>query len=119
MRKPKKPCKYPGCPELTDGYYCAVHQKIADKQYEKYGRDKVNQKFYSSTEWRAVKKRHLMIEPLCRECMKDNKLIKATIVDHIIPRRQGGAPLDDNNLQSLCWSCHSRKSAKEGSRWGR
>jgi len=35
-----------------------------------------------------------------------------TEVDHIIPRQDGG----DNsreNLQSLCKSCHSRKTAKE------
>ena len=34
-------------------------------------------------------------------------------------QEKSGAPLDENNLQSLCWSCHSRKSAQEGSRWGR
>lgn len=25
-RKPKKPCAYPGCPNLTDGRYCPEHQ---------------------------------------------------------------------------------------------
>ena len=118
-RKPLKPCKYGGCPELTDGNYCKEHQKLVDSQYNKYGRDKASQRFYQSGEWRVTKKRHLMCEPLCRECMKDNKLTKATLVDHITPIKKGGAPLDENNLQSLCWSCHSKKSAEEGSRWGR
>ena len=24
-RKPKRPCKHPGCPNLTEGDYCEVH----------------------------------------------------------------------------------------------
>lgn len=37
-------------------------------------------------------------------------------VDHIVGRRAGG--LDElANLQTLCLSCHSRKTATEG-RWG-
>ena len=38
-RKPKKPCSYPGCPELTDGRYCEKHQKQENARYEKYDRD--------------------------------------------------------------------------------
>jgi 5-methylcytosine-specific restriction protein A len=118
-RKPKRPCAYPGCPKLTGGQYCEEHKKLTDKQYNLYERDKTSQRFYQSTEWKMVKKRHLAIEPLCRECKKNGKLTKAAMVDHILPIKQGGAALDDNNLQSLCWSCHSRKSVKEGSRWGK
>ena len=33
--------------------------------------------------------------------------------------KQGGSKLDLKNLQSLCWSCHSRKSVEEGSRFGK
>ena len=117
--KPKRPCSYPGCPRLTDGQYCEEHQKLMDSQYNKYQRDKKAQRFYQSKEWKLVKKRHLQIEPLCRECKKKGVLVRATMVDHIVPIKQGGSPLDDSNLQSLCWSCHSRKSAQEGSRWGK
>ena len=41
------------------------------------------------------------------------------MVDHIQPIKQGGQALDMDNLQSLCWSCHSAKSIKEGSRFGK
>jgi 5-methylcytosine-specific restriction endonuclease McrA len=41
------------------------------------------------------------------------------MVDHIVPIRFGGRSLDMDNLQSLCWSCHSAKSIKEGSRFGK
>ena len=33
--KPKRPCAYPGCPELTDGRYCAEHQKIITAHYNR------------------------------------------------------------------------------------
>ena len=34
-RKPKHPCSYPGCPELTEGRYCKAHQKEMDREYNK------------------------------------------------------------------------------------
>lgn len=27
-RKPKRPCRYPGCPNLSDGVYCEVHRTL-------------------------------------------------------------------------------------------
>jgi 5-methylcytosine-specific restriction endonuclease McrA len=48
-------------------------------------------------------------------CLKEGRYTTATIVDHIVPIRQGGARLDINNLQSLCHSCHTIKSNEEGS----
>lgn len=29
-RKPKRPCRYPGCARLTDGVYCAEHEKVLE-----------------------------------------------------------------------------------------
>ena len=37
-RKPKRPSAYPGCPNLTDGTYCAEHKKYTQLQYSKYER---------------------------------------------------------------------------------
>ena len=31
--KPKKPCAYPGCPNLTDGRYCSKHQQKVNSNY--------------------------------------------------------------------------------------
>lgn len=117
--KPKKPCAYPDCPELTHGYYCDKHKKQMDADYNKNRRDKVSQKFYQSSAWQNLKKLKLATNPLCEECQRNGKLVPAKMVDHIVPIKQGGEPLAINNLQSLCWSCHSRKSVKEGSRFGR
>ena len=40
-------------------------------------------------------------------------LIKATEVDHIKRKEDGGTDAIDN-LQSLCGPCHATKTAKEG-----
>lgn len=59
----------------------------------------------------------LAAEPFCRECWKQRReRVRATDVDHIIPHR-GSMKLftDPGNLQSLCHSCHSIKTAAEKS----
>lgn len=118
-RKPKRPCSYPGCPKLVDGQYCEEHKKLTDSQYNKYGRDDFTKYFYKTPEWRYARKKQLDTQPFCEECLKEGKRTKATMVDHIVPIKQGGDKFAPSNLQSLCWSCHSRKSVLEGSRWAK
>ena len=113
--KPKKPCAYPGCPELTNDRYCPEHKKLMDSQYNTYVRSRSSTEFYNSHAWKKKRANFLIEHPFCVECWKNGKLTKAQIVDHIIPIKMGGEPLDDSNLQGLCWSCHSRKSVLEGS----
>lgn len=45
-RKPKRPCSYPGCPELTDRRFCEEHAKKEAARYEKYDRDPATRKRY-------------------------------------------------------------------------
>ena len=117
--KPKRPCSYPGCPRLVDGQYCEEHKRLTDKQYNLYGRDDFTKNFYKTPEWRYARKKQLEAHPFCEECLKVGKRTKATMVDHIVPIKQGGDKFAPSNLQSLCWSCHSRKSVEEGSRFGK
>lgn len=65
--------------------------------------------------WRRIRMMHLADEPLCQRCGG-----AANVVDHIIPKAQGGTD-DEENLQSLCESCHNRKTACEdgGGTFGR
>jgi 5-methylcytosine-specific restriction enzyme A len=58
--------------------------------------------------WRAARKRFLVNHPLCAECERVGKLIAATIVDHIIPRKGDTNRFwDDSNWQALCRQCHN------------
>ena len=117
--KPKKPCSYQGCPKLTNDRYCELHQKKRTEEYNKYERDNFTKIFYNSKKWRIIRKRQLEAHPFCEECLKNGKRTKAIVVDHIIPIKKGGDMYDYTNLQSLCASCHSKKSVLEGSRFGK
>ena len=116
-RKPKHPCRYPGCPELTEGRYCPVHQKEMDREYNS---NRPYKKLYNSSRWQGLRRYVLNKQPLCVECLKAGVVTPATVVDHIEPHK-GNVDLfwDENNLQSLCKSCHDRKTAKEDGRWKR
>jgi 5-methylcytosine-specific restriction protein A len=115
-RKPKRPCSYPGCPRLTDGRYCDEHQKLTDKQYNKYQRNPEHRKRYGRA-WKRIRDRYIKAHPLCEECFKYNRLNPAEEVHHIIPLAKGGTH-DDDNLMSLCKACHSSITARSGDRWG-
>lgn len=75
-----------------------------------------NAAFYHSVEWKRVRNLQLMQHPICQECERQGKVTPATVVDHIKPINEGGERLDQRNLQSLCETCHNKKSAKEGRR---
>ena len=107
--KPKRPCNYPGCPELTHEGYCKKHKPQAVREYNRYARSEDSKKFYNSTAWRRLAKAQLKREPLCSECMRNGRVCPAEIADHIKPIADGGARLDFDNLQSLCRACHNKK----------
>ena len=54
----------------------------------------------------------LNTHPLCEECKRRGVFAPATVVDHITPHKGDHNKFNDmSNLQSLCRSCHSRKSS--------
>ena len=111
--KPKQPCNYPGCAELSDGRYCEVHRRQVNAEYNRYTRDEDSKRFYASAAWRRLSRMQLMREPLCVVCYGAGRITPAEIADHIMPIRDGGARLDLSNLQSLCRGCHNKKHNKE------
>lgn len=115
--RPKRPCSYPGCPELVADRYCEAHQKLIDARYNKFQRNPATGKRYGG-EWRKIRGRYIKAHPLCEMCKKAGKLIPAEEVHHIIPLSKGGTHVE-SNLMSLCTSCHSTITAQEGGRWGR
>ena len=63
--------------------------------------------------WRKLRVRVLMEEPTCRLCREIGRTTLATVVDHVVAKRDGGTDARDN-LQGLCAPCHdSVKAAQE------
>jgi len=97
-----RPCLYPGCSKLVKSGRCTKHAKA----YTKYT-NRPNDPALNNRTWRKLRKLVLARDPICKHC----KRVPSVDVDHIVPRKDGG----DNsmsNLQGLCKSCHSKKSAK-------
>lgn len=71
---------------------------------------RVGSKIYRTPQWQAVR---LLAKRRdgwkCVQCGARGRLE----VDHILGLRDGGAPYDLTNLQTLCPACHSRKTAIE------
>ncbi|MBQ6407985.1 MAG: HNH endonuclease [Butyrivibrio sp.] len=106
--KPKKPCHHPGCPNLTDNYYCDVHAP------EHRGDRASSGKRGYGSKWQKARANYLRRHPYCVRCYKGGVLTEATVVDHIVPHR-GDPKLfwDETNWQSLCKPCHDKKTWNE------
>lgn len=102
-RKPKRPCRHPGCPNLSYDVYCEKHCPL-------YARESAASRGYDKR-WQAARRRFLRAHPLCAECQRNGVLTPATVVDHIIPHR-GDERLfwDEANWQPLCKPCHDYKT---------
>lgn len=114
----KSPCRQSGCRTLLDAPgFCTQHRREVFKaQKQSVTEDyKERNRFYQRKEWKAARALHLQLEPLCRSCRKSGRLVAATVVDHIIAIDDGGAKLDQENLQSLCKPCHNRKTRHDES----
>lgn len=66
----------------------------------------MSKKFYNSSTWKRIRRVKLGQNPVCEICERN----PASNVDHIKAINNGGDPVDSDNLQSLCHSCHSRKT---------
>ena len=112
----KRPCVYPGCPELSDGRYCNKHQRQANSDYNRYSRDDDSKLFYKSQAWRRLSALQLKREPLCAECLNAGRATPAAIAHHAVSIRDGGERLDIADLRSLCRGCHNRKHGGRANR---
>jgi len=108
-----KLCTYPGCNCLvSNGTRCPKHQRT-ERANGFSGKRKQSasewHSLYYSARWKRLRKEFLKSHPYCFLCGAN-----ATIADHIHPHR-GNLELfyDENNLQAMCWSCHSKKTLRE------
>ncbi|TVS19297.1 MAG: HNH endonuclease [Gammaproteobacteria bacterium] len=102
-----KPCAHPGCRALVTSGRCEKHRRKADR-----ARGSAAERGYDSR-WTRLRNWFIRAHPLCAWCAESGRTSAAQIVDHIVPIRAGGARLEESNLQSLCRSCHAKKTAQD------
>jgi len=87
-------------------------KKEKHKQYDDR-RGSAHSRGYTA-QWRKARLLWLNQYPLCGYCEIRNMIVEATVVDHIIPHK-GDMQLFWNkaNWQSLCKTCHNRKTMRE------
>jgi 5-methylcytosine-specific restriction protein A len=112
--KTRKPCAVCGV-LISEGSRCEVH-RLPRLLPVKDNRPTANARGYDY-EWRKKRNAYIMAHPWCVDPygLHAGTPIRALIVDHIKPRRQGGAD-DESNYQGLCQACHNIKTARDGSR---
>jgi 5-methylcytosine-specific restriction protein A len=109
-------CPYPHCGHLiATGKYCPAHARVMDER-----RGLAAARGYDEA-WAKYARRWLRRFPICGQrldgriytehsaCARTGQRVPATVVDHILSLRNGGAKFDPLNHQSLCNACNVRK----------
>lgn len=109
-----KPCRVLGCAghATNPGSLCDKHYKV-DKNLvppEEEKRLPPHARGYDHN-WRRIRKFFFKRNPMCSHCERP-----AVDVDHIVPIRAGGTN-EFTNLQSLCRSCHAKKTSKDKNKY--
>lgn len=95
-----------------------IRPKQRERQTEKTGRTLSSREgFYLTSEWKRIRDRRRLENPLCQECEKRGILKPMYVVDHIISIEEDPElALHLNNTQSLCVFCHNLKTIADTKR---
>ena len=83
--------------------------RIQDSEEAKRVYDEV----YNTARWKRLRATKLSAHPYCELCASVGDVEKAVYADHILPILAGGDAWSMENLQSLCKTCHAKKSARD------
>lgn len=109
-RRLPTPCAAPLCPALTTARYCERHEYLG-----KDTRPSSSDRGYDA-EWKKLRDAKLAADPYCEDPEgRHEEKVRGRTVDHIVPLPEGPR-LEWSNLQTLCLSCHARKTARENGR---
>ena len=93
-------------PRKPGEQYATKRRKYKERRYN--ASRPARHEFYATSEWRRLRDWYRARHPLCEECQRQGRVAAADHVHHKVEISQGGEPLDVENLESLCRSCHSR-----------
>ena len=104
----RHPCAITSCKAVVHTRYCDKHKHIqSDVSRGTRGTRGTTTEQGYGTQWQKVRARYISLHPLCTHCEQQGIARPAKEVHHKLELRRGGTNEDDN-LQSLCKSCHSR-----------
>ena len=116
-KKPPRPCRQCGT-LLYDGADCPNHPRQVIRRLPRVdNRPSATERGYGWNWKIKVRDPFIAAHPWCVDPYKfhSGKQVRAVLIDHIIPRRDGGTD-EWNNLQGLCIKCHQNKTASDKSR---
>ena len=103
-------CTSKGCSRLAkagDGGLCELHKRKRHQDYQKSRNDSKYSAVYDKKAWKLARGQALQRDGgWCAIC----KEVPAVLVDHINELKDGGLAYSIDNLQSLCQSCHTKKT---------
>lgn len=92
------------------------HQRNNDNFY-----DAERRKIYSSERWRRLRAWKFACNPLCEQCLREDKTTPTEDIHHITsfmstddPVQRNFLAYDFDNLMSLCKTCHQKIHNKKG-----
>lgn len=84
-------------------------------------KDEQYRKIITSTQWKYLRAKKIAANPLCEDCLLEDKTTMATEVHHVVPIQRGKSiaemrrlAYDYHNLRSLCEECHKKEHEKLG-----
>ena len=114
--KPRKPCRHPGCPALTDNGWCERHASERPKQKETLAR-----KIRNTRLMKRVARQARYAHPLCSDPfgahIKTGVLPLAEQTHHVVSLADDPSrAVDEDNLMPLCAECHEEIERRKGLR---
>lgn len=96
--------------KLLVGTKCEVCNKERYKQYKRFRKDKKEQAFYSSREWKVVSEvTKLKYLGLCVKCWDNGELKSSAVTHHIKELKEDWSlKLEPSNLIPICNRCHDK-----------
>ena len=84
--RPKTPCHHPGCPELVEAgrLYCEKHLLLHPEVTRPAAKRGYNRR------WQKARKSYLEAHPLCVQCAKQGKYVRATVTRNFSGTRTTG-----------------------------
>ena len=106
--QPLKPCKHPGCRNLSTNGYCDLHKTERGPWASRNKPKRLRGR-------RSQDRRKRIAEKAGYKCSICGKVTVKGIADHIVPLAEGGEDTEEN-MQWLGHECHEAKTKRESKR---